>query len=294
MISILRHIVCIFVLVLDKEIMKKVSIITINLNNRTGLEKTIKSVVAQTSGDYEFIVIDGASTDGSVDVIEKYKEHITYSLSEPDKGIYEAMNKGIKSAKGEYLYFLNSGDIYASETVLENAFKEVVHDSFVCGNFYFESKGKLTKYELYRGKDWAFALYDIFSDGLCHQAFFIHRSMFDKYGYYDENLRIVSDFKLFFIAIGINQEPVKYVDIDIVIYDTEGFSSNVGGKAILKEKQLIAKQELSEQVFKKIDYLYHLQRNEYIVRFTLSKKWIYFLFKAFNKVCRSLKLTDVE
>ncbi|NDW10779.1 glycosyltransferase family 2 protein [Dysgonomonas sp. 520] len=274
--------------------MKKVSIITINLNNKTGLEKTIKSVISQTSHNYEFIVIDGASTDGSTDVMKLYAEHITYSLSEPDKGIYEAMNKGIKAAKGEYLHFLNSGDIYASDTVLENAFKEDWHDSFVCGNFFYDFSGELVKYGIYKNRDWTFSLYDIFSDGLCHQAFFINRKMFDKYGYYDEKLRIASDFKLFFIAIGLHHEPVRYVDVDIVIYDTEGFSSNVGGKAILREKQLIAQQELSEQVFNKINYLHYLQRNAYITEFTLSKKWIHFLFKVFNKICTTLKLTKIK
>lgn len=274
--------------------MKKVSIITINLNNKVGLEKTIKSVISQKNGDYEFIVIDGASTDGSVDIIQKYAGYINFTLSEKDKGIYEAMNKGIKNAKGEYFYFLNSGDVFASDMVLLDVFKEDHHDSFVCGNYFFDFGGSLVKYDDYRGRDWSFALYDIFSDGLCHQAFFIRRNMFEKYGYYDEQLRIASDFKLFFIAIGMHQEPVKYVDVDIVIYDTEGFSSNVGGKAILREKQLIAKQELSPQVFAKIDYLHFLQRNDYITRFTLSRKWIHFLFKVFNKICLSLRLTKVE
>lgn len=274
--------------------MKKLSIITINLNNKLGLEQTIKSVISQTFSDFEFIVIDGVSNDGSIDIIESYKDNITYYLIESDKGIYEAMNKGIKAAKGEYFHFLNSGDIYASETVLENVFKEDIHDSFICGNYFFESKTDLVRFDIYKGRDWTFSLYDIFSDGLCHQAFFIKRDMFDKYGYYDENLRIASDFKLFFIAIGIHNESVRYVDVDVVIYDTNGFSSNIGGKAILKEKQLVARQELSEQVFKKIDYLHYLERNGYITRFILSKKWIHNLFKLLNKICISLNLTNLK
>ncbi|NDW17540.1 glycosyltransferase [Dysgonomonas sp. 216] len=272
----------------------KLSIITINLNDKQGLQKTIESVIAQTFTDYEFIIIDGNSSDGSVDVIKENAHKIDFWLSEPDSGIYNAMNKGIMQAKGEYCHFLNSGDIYPSNVVLENAFEEDVHDSFICGNFFTDNKGKLVKNESYRNRDWTFSLYDIFSGHLCHQAFFIKKEMFDKYGYYDESLRIVSDFKLFFIAIGIHCEAVKYVDADIVIYNTEGLSSNIGGKAILKEKQIVAQQELSEQVYNKINYLYFLERNEYITRFTLSKKWIYFLFKVFNKICVSLKLTSVK
>lgn len=274
--------------------MKKISIITINLNNKAGLEKSIKSVLSQTFLNYEFIVIDGASTDGSVEVIEKYKNGIAYTISEPDKGIYEAMNKGIRAANGEYLHFLNSGDSLASETVLEEAFKEDIHDSFICGNFYYNERSKNTKFEIYKNKDWTFALYDIFSQGLCHQVFFIKEDMFEKYGYYDENLRIASDFKLFFVAIGIHREKVRYVDVDIVIYDTYGFSSGIGGNAILKEKQLVAQQELSAEVYKEINHLHYLERNGYITEFVLSKKWIHFLFKIFNKICIGLRLTSVK
>lgn len=274
--------------------MQKISIITVNLNNRDGLEKTIKSVISQRYTNYEFIVIDGASVDGSLDVIEKYKEYIFYNISEPDNGIYNGMNKGIKEATGDYYHFLNSGDIYASDIVLEDIFKENKYESFVCGNFFFSYSGNLVKYDFYKVRDWSFSLYEIFADGLCHQAFFISKEMFQKYGYYDESLRIASDFKLFFIAIGINQESVKYIDVDVVIYDTDGFSSNVGGIAILGEKKLIAKGELSQHVYKRMEHLQYLERNGYITEFVLSKKWIHTLFKVFNKICITLKLTKVE
>lgn len=268
--------------------MNKVSIITINLNNKVGLEKTIKSVIAQTYTDYEFIVIDGASTDGSQDIIEHYKSKITYSISEPDTGIYNAMNKGIKMASGEYLHFLNSGDIYASESVLQKTFQDnLTISSFICGNYFFQYKEKCVKFDIYRDKNWIFSLYEIFADGLCHQAFFIKHTMFETYGLYDESLSIASDFKLFFIAIGIHHESVAYVDVDIVIYDTEGFSSNVGGRAILREKQFIAQQELPHSIYKRINDLLFLEQNEYMTRFIRSKKWIYNIFRGLNKICKN-------
>ena len=96
----------------------KYSIITINYNNKDGLEKTILSVLGQTCHDYEYIIIDGGSTDGSVDVIKKYANRIDYWVSEPDSGRYPAMNKGINQAKGDYLNFMNSGDTFYSSTVL--------------------------------------------------------------------------------------------------------------------------------------------------------------------------------
>jgi len=105
---------------------KTLSIITINKNNAAGLEKTIESVIGQTSNDFEYIVIDGASSDGSVEVIQKYADKINYLVSEPDTGVYNAMNKGIRKAQGTYCLFLNSGDWLVSPETLDNFFKETV------------------------------------------------------------------------------------------------------------------------------------------------------------------------
>ena len=96
-------------------------IITINYNNVDGLRKTINSVISQTFRDFEWIVIDGGSTDGSKDLINQYVEYFSYSISEPDSGVYNAMNKGIKVAHGEYFIFLNSGDYFYDKNVLEKA-----------------------------------------------------------------------------------------------------------------------------------------------------------------------------
>ena len=100
----------------------KLSIITINYNNLAGLQKTIESVVSQTFRDFEWIVIDGGSVDGSRELIERYANSFSYWVSEPDKGIYNAMNKGIVVAKGDYLLFLNSGDWLCDEMALERSF----------------------------------------------------------------------------------------------------------------------------------------------------------------------------
>lgn len=271
----------------------KVSIITINWNNKIGLEQTVKSVLTQSFTDYEFIVIDGGSTDGSVDVINQNQDRIHYWVSEPDKGIYNAMNKGIYRAEGEYCYFLNSGDFFVSDDVLQNVFRHDIEANFVCGNIIWDEKGILRKDDSYRSRDWLFSLYDIYAGFLCHQAFLIKKEMFDKYGYYDETLHIMSDWKHFLIAIGINGERVEYVDVDIAIYNTDGLSSTIGGKAILAEKQKVAEEELSDQVYKDIDRLYYLSRNGFVIDFVHSRKWIHFLFKVFLKICTTLKLTKL-
>ena len=98
--------------------MKPISIITINYNNASGLEKTIRSVVEQTYNEYEYIIIDGASLDKSKEVIQEYQRYIDFWCSEKDSGIYNAMNKGIQKASGEYLLFLNSGDVLNNSAVL--------------------------------------------------------------------------------------------------------------------------------------------------------------------------------
>ena len=111
----------------------KFSIITVNYNNKEGLRKTIESVIHQTFRDFEFIVIDGGSTDGSDDVLKEYDAQIDYWVSEPDGGIYQGMNKGIKKATGEYLNFMNSGDCFYASNILGIKFDKFTLDEFLDG-----------------------------------------------------------------------------------------------------------------------------------------------------------------
>lgn len=265
----------------------KLSIITINLNDKDGLLRTIGSVASQTYSDYEFIVIDGNSTDGSKDVLKDYEHVITHSISESDTGIYNAMNKGIKLAKGEYLYFLNSGDELYSDSVLAQVFMNPQVASFICGNFYISNKGLLEYQTSYKERDWTFALYDIYSTYLCHQAFFIRRDNFEKYGMYSEDLKIMSDWELFLIAIGVNHEIVHYVDVDLVTYSLDGLSSTIGGKVIYAEKQKVASRRLSPNTAKELDRLYTLEQNGYIIDAVKKSKILSFLVRAYCRIKRS-------
>lgn len=268
----------------------KLSIITINLNNKDALQKTIDSVIFQTFTDYEFIIIDGGSKDGSVDIIKNYADRVTYWVSEQDKGIYNAMNKGIKQAKGEYCYFLNSGDLLSEKDSLLKIFEDDPHESFICGDFITDHKGIAKNESPYRERDWNYALYDIYTGDLCHQAFFIKTAMFAKYGAYDESLKITADWKLFLLAIGINKESVLYKEIYIVIYNMEGLSSAIGGQIIKKERKLICKQYLSNYIINKFDRLHFLENNAYIIDCVHSKKWFYYTFHAFRKIMRNIGL----
>ena len=123
--------------------MPKLSVITINFNNAIGLEKTIKSVIEQKFTDFEFVIIDGDSSDGSKEIIKKYSNKISYWVSEKDKGIYNAQNKGIERAIGEYCLFLNSGDYLVDTTVFQTVFSEKRTQDIIYGDM-------ITVYELER------------------------------------------------------------------------------------------------------------------------------------------------
>ena len=199
--------------------MKKLSIITVNLNNKDGLQKTIDSVVSQTFKDFEWIVIDGGSTDGSKELIEQYADHFSYWVSEPDKGIYNAMNKGIKVAKGEYLQFLNSGDWLCDETALERCFSHGFTADIAYGDLYF-CDGESKKRCNYPNKLTLKFFYDL---SLGHCASFIRRDVLEE-DMYDEKLRIVSDWE-FFLKQAMENKTFEFINEYVACFDRSGISS---------------------------------------------------------------------
>ncbi|MDH6353798.1 glycosyltransferase involved in cell wall biosynthesis [Dysgonomonas sp. PH5-45] len=245
---------------------KTVSIITVNLNDAQGLEKTIKSVIGQTYTDFEFIIIDGASTDGSVSVIEKYASQIDIWVSEPDSGIFNAMNKGIKRASGKYCYFLNANDILTSNTVFEQIFKEKEYAApYICGNQINDFGNGDTGIVKNAGRP--LTLYDFYWGTIKHQATFIRRDMFALYGLYDENLRIISDWKFFLQTIGLKNEQPVYVDTDIVIFAWFGMSTDkkMQEKHDIEREQVL-KALIPPTVRKDMEQLHYLKNYEYIAQ----------------------------
>ena len=205
------------------------SIITINRNNATGLEKTMRSVAAQAGKDFEYIVVDGASTDESVKVIRSFEASFGDRLkwiSEPDKGIYNAMNKGIGMASGDYLQFLNSGDSLVSDNVtmrMTEALKDNDYPSVLYGNMLKDMPdGKVMRDKGFAGKSISFL--GFYTGSLNHPSSYIKRSLFDEYGRYDENLRIVSDWKWFLQSIVFGGKKPVYADIDVTLFDMNGIS----------------------------------------------------------------------
>ena len=200
----------------------KISIITINYNNKIGLEKTISSVISQSYRDFEYIVIDGGSNDGSYEIIRGNSSQIDYWVSETDGGIYNAMNKGINMAKGEYLLMLNSGDRLASSSILSDVFKSKKNqEDILYGNILWESKNgflKVSDFPEHLNKEY------FWEKSIGHQSAFIRRSAHNIVGLYDENLKFSSDWKFFILCFLRHKLTFKFLPFPISIGDCEGVS----------------------------------------------------------------------
>lgn len=215
----------------DKVSFPLISIITVVYNASSDLESTILSVINQTYPNIEYIIIDGGSTDGTIDIIRKYNDHITYCISEPDNGIYDAMNKGIDRATGVWLNFMNAGDNFQNENVLKNIFEDtllldnadIIYGSVSC------VRGSVSVQEY--PKD----LYDFRKKiPFCHQAAFVKRTVIP---HFDTRLKICADYDSFYslYKAGYN---FKEINECVAHYDENGFSrKNVF--AYMKENYLI-------------------------------------------------------
>jgi glycosyltransferase involved in cell wall biosynthesis len=200
------------------------SIITINLNNSLGLTNTLESVICQHYQDYEYIIIDGGSTDGSVDVIQDHSDKLSYWISEPDHGIYHAMNKGIIKSAGDYLLFLNSGDRLTEPGILSRVAEYFGKADILFGNLinHYEQHG-IFKEVRFPDK----VTFDYFhTSSLPHPSSFIKRSLFNNYGFYNENLRIASDWEFFVKAIIRNNCSYLHLDFPVSVYNMNGISEN--------------------------------------------------------------------
>lgn len=229
-----------------------ISIITVSFNTLTTIEQTILSVINQNFNDYEYIVIDGGSNDGTVETIKKYQDKISYWISEPDKGIYDAMNKGILAANGEYIYFLNVGDYFFSDQTLSQIVTQFsLKDDVIYGNTCIVDKKnntsilKPTPIEI----DWKTMPY-------CHQSVLIKKKLLQA-NLFNLKYKIAADYNQYFDLkkAGAN---FKYLNLTVSRYDNHGISAQQHGK-LLKESQNIS---LSNAFFitRKIQVFYFFQK----------------------------------
>lgn len=250
------------------------SIITINYNNKAGLQKTIDSVITQTFKDFEWIIIDGGSTDGSKELIEQYSQYITYWVSEPDNGIYHAMNKGILVARGKFLYFLNSGDALYSKSTLTSIFKQNLYGDIIYGNAIFINKDK-SKELVIPNKQLSLS-YFMSRHVINHQSTFINKKLFDN-NLYNENLKLVSDWE-FEIKQAILGKIYQYIDEIFVLYDNTGLTSQISDLLIKEQAWVI--DNISWALKRDINELFDLRKkmnNGYvkIIYDFSNKKYIY-------------------
>ena len=239
--------------------MKKLSIITINLNNKQGLENSIKSLISQNQKDnIEYIVIDGLSSDGSQDIIEQYKDYIDVIKIEKDYGIFNAMNKGADLATGNYIYFLNSGDVFSDSNVLLEVFKIIgnlkddenliygIVNTFVDGKHY----GRAATYPWF-----------------AHQGVFLETELMKKYKF-DENFKILGDLDLFKRLYVDNKIKMREIDLVVANLELDGVGS------------------APEYIFKRIaDKKYFSKKHDSHVNFLMTYLAGYlgfFMFKAFG------------
>jgi glycosyltransferase involved in cell wall biosynthesis len=195
------------------------SIITINYNNAIGLRKTIESVLNQTFRDYEYIIIDGGSTDGSIDVIKEYVDKIDYWVSESDKGIYNAMNKGVAVAHGEYTNFLNSGDYYCNNNVLNEIFEKKLIAGIVCGNVITDNRNLLQSPKYV-------SLNTFIMGSIPHPSSLIRRTLLLNHPY-DESEPIKGDWVFLMKELIIDNVSYQHLDNIIVVFNTDGISSRL-------------------------------------------------------------------
>jgi glycosyltransferase involved in cell wall biosynthesis len=266
----------------------RLSIVTINRNNASGLEKTMQSVASQTFKGFEYIIIDGVSTDESVAVIKKHeKEFVDLKwVSEPDSGIYNAMNKGIRMASGDYIQILNSGDCLAAPDVSEKMLKTLEEKGFpsiLYGNMVkCFADGKRMVDKCFAGQE--ITMLGMFTGTLNHDPAYIRRDLFEKYGYYDETLKIVADWKWYLKAIVYGGEKPQYVDTNVTLFDMEGISETN------KELDKAERKKVLEQMFPKtiladyeryafpIDQIMRLQRHPW------AYKLVWFLERSLFKM----------
>ena len=264
----------------------KLSIITINYNNAEGLRKTLASVAAQTFRDFEHIIVDGASTDESVEIIRQYADseairqegyeairqenskadkqalsphHLITSspitwISEKDRGIYDAQNKGIRLAHGEYCYFLNAGDTFCKNDVLERMFSpnSLIASSpnrlldILYGNEIIVD-GNGQRVGIARGVANP-NFVDLYNSCMKHQASFIRRELFERYGMYDDTMRICADFDWFFRVIAFHDDvTLQYKDVDVAYFENTGLSYH-SPELCAKERQQILDRYMSKHM----------------------------------------------
>ncbi len=203
------------------------SIVTVVRNGEDTLERTIRSMAIQDFGEYEYLILDGASTDGTMRIVERNAAHVTMFRSEPDSGVYDAMNKALELCRGEYVYFLNCGDWLAEPDILSRMAREIraARADIVHGNVYsaWVAEERIDRTRILDPRD---LLYDT----VCHQAIFASRRVFESTGGFDMRYAICADRDWLLRAVLKHGFRLAYTDMAVCVFDGGGLSSNERNK----------------------------------------------------------------
>ena len=232
----------------------KISIITVVWNNNDTIKDAIESVLNQTYKDIEYIIIDGASTDGTVDIIKNYGDKIDKFISEPDKGIYDAMNKGIKLATGDVIGILNSDDFYIDEFVIEKVvkvFEEKEVDSLFADLVYVKPDNLEKTVRYYDSSNsfpnkFQYALYP------AHPTFFVKKWVYEKYGLFKTDYKIAADFDIMARFLYSKEISFSYLKEPIIKMRTGGVSTSFSSIWInsLEQLRVCNKNHIKTNIFK--------------------------------------------
>lgn len=249
----------------------KISVITVCYNAEKEIEKTLSSVIKQNYNDFEYIVVDGNSTDRTMDIINDYSNHITKVLSEPDTGIYNAMNKGVRLATGKYCIFMNAGDSFLNKNVLSEVNKYLAADiDIISGNNIITSNNKLIAYS----KPPKIITFNyLFNSSLCHQSTFIKRQLLID-NPYDETLRMVSDWKFWIQTLIFKNSSYLPIDVNICDFDGRGITYTQSEKGNI-ERNIVFQELIPQRIID--DYISYSQQFKKKFMTRLKRKILFFL-----------------
>lgn len=217
-----------------------ISIVTVVLNAARTLERTIQSVVQQRFRDYEYVVIDGGSTDGSLDILRKYEPVIAYWRSEPDSGLYDAMNKAARAARGQWILFVGADDVLVAD-LAQIAPLLAKRNTIYYGDVYMTGRGK--RY------DGAFSGYKLMFNNICQQAIFYPRSVFESHSF-DTRYRLWADHVFNIVCFGDRRFRFEYIDKLICVYnDASGASANAEDAKFLADREALIRRHFPATLF---------------------------------------------
>ncbi len=216
-----------------------VSIIVATYNCGATIEETIRSVTEQEFPAKELIIIDGGSTDNTLDVIKNHDQMVDYWISEPDRGVYDAFNKGIDQARGTWLYFLGGDDRFADREVLQRIFSRPRRGKMIYGNVLLEGENSLRKTQ--RVYDGEFTKTKLCMRNICQQAIFYHHSLFNILGKFDLKYPVLADYAFNLRAFAALETEPHFVDITVAVFWKDGLSGQYTDRAFEQDRPALIK-----------------------------------------------------